>query len=114
MSGLSAGWLDRDIVLQTAARLQSESGEVSYDWTNATSETLPAQWVPANSREGYFAQRQIESTISGAYKIQYRAEPLPHESRIIGHDSRVYDVLPATELGRQEGWLIPVIARGEM
>lgn len=113
MSGLRAGDLDRDIVLQTATRLQSESGEVSYDWDNATAVTLAAAWIPANSREGYFAQRQIQSTISGAYKLQYRDEPKPHESRILGHDGRVYDVLPATELGRQEGWLVPVIARGE-
>lgn len=113
MSGLSAGWLDRDIVLQTAARLQSDSGEVTYDWANATEETIAAQWVPASSREGYFAQRQIQSTISGAYKIHYRDEPKPHNSRIIGHDGRIYDVQPATELERQEGWLIPVVARGE-
>lgn len=113
MSGLSAGWLDRDIVLQTATRLQSESGEVSYDWDHATSVTLAAQWVSSGSREGFYALRQIESTITGAYKIQYCDEPMPHETRIIGHDGRIYDVLPAVEIGRQEGWLVPVIARGE-
>lgn len=113
MSGLSAGWLDRDITLQTAQAVQSESGEVSFDWENATSEILPAQWVPASTREGYLAQRQIGSYIDGAYKIYYRTEPKPDESRIIGHDGRVYDIKPAIELGREEGWLVAVVARGE-
>ena len=113
VTGLSAGWMDRDITLQIAARLQSESGEVSFDWDNATSVALAAQWVPSSTREGYLAQRQIGSYIDGAYKIHYRTEPRPDESRIIGHDGRTYDVKPAIEIGREEGWLVPVVARGE-
>lgn len=110
---LEPGDLDRRIVLQTAAAVQSDSGEVSFNWASAAMVNLWAQWLPASTREGFLAQRQIGSYIDGVYKIYFREEPLPDRCRILGHDGRIYDVKPAIEIGRGEGWMVPVVARGE-
>jgi len=114
MAGLNAGDLDREIVLQTASPVQSESGEVSMDWANATSETIWAEWIPGSTSEGYLQQRQIGSHIDGVYRIYYRDEPLPDRTRIIDDRGRIFDVKPAIEIERGVGWLVPVVARGEL
>lgn len=112
MAGLNAGDLDREIVLQTASAVQSDSGEVTLDWDNATSETIWAEWLPGTTSESLLQQRQIGSYIDGVYRIYFRDEPLPDRTRILDR-GRIYDVKPAIEIERAVGWLVPVVARGE-
>lgn len=116
--GLNCGAMDRAIVLQVRTLTQSESGEQIETWANVTDGvasdgTLAAQWMPGGTSEAYRSQQRLGSYIDGVYRIYYRTEPTPDAYRIIGHDGRVYDLKPAVEIGREEGWSIPVIARGE-
>lgn len=111
---INAGALDREIVLQTATTTQDQnSGEEVIDWDDHN-ETIWAQWLPAGTREAWQAQQRLQSYVDGVYRIYYR-EPAPTAagSRIIGHDGRTYDIKPPIEIGRADGWDIPVVARGE-
>lgn len=111
---INAGALDREIVLQTATKTQDvNSGEEVITWATSPV-TLWAQWLPAGTREAWRAQERLQSYIDGVYRIYYR-DPAPTAagSRIIGHDGRTYDVKPPIEIGRAEGWDVPVVARGE-
>jgi len=111
MSGLDAGALDREIVLQTATRSRDETtGEEVLTWD--TEETIWAQWMPSSAREVWLA-RQINSEIAGMYRTYYRDDVYPDVSRIVGHDGRTYDIQGVTEEGRQDGILIAVAAHGE-
>jgi len=113
MAGLSAGDLDREIVLQTAAAAQSDSGEETFDWTHADEETLWAQWLPAGTKEAYQAQQRLASYVDGVFRI-YDRDPRPTTSGMrIVFDGRVFDLKPWVELGRGDGLEIPVVARGE-
>ena len=113
MSGLiQAGRLTRTITLQTATTTQDPStGEVLIDWTMAALQ-LPAEWLPANTREAYQAQQRLASYIDGVFRIRYRARPQPDTQRIV-FDGRTYDIKPPIELGLREGWDIPAVARAE-
>lgn len=114
MATINAGALDRVIVLQTASITQDpNSGEEVIDWDNADL-TLWAQWLPAGTREAWQAQQRLQSYVDGVYRIYY-IDPAPSadDNRIIGHDGRTYDLKPPIEIGRGEGWDIPVVARGE-
>lgn len=113
MAGLTAGDLDRRITIRTAQPVTSESGETVMDWAHAVETTIWAQWLPGSTREAYLAQRQLGSYIEGVYRIYHGAEFLADRTRIIGHDGRTYDTKPLVEMGRGDGWLVPVIARGE-
>ncbi len=109
MAGLSAGDLDRDIEIQIAEQVQSDSGETSYDWANASSEIVAAQWFPAGTTETWKAQQRLEGVIEGIFRIQWRAEPDPASTRIVW-DGKTFDVRPAIEGGRQDWWDVPVTA----
>jgi SPP1 family predicted phage head-tail adaptor len=113
MSGLiQAGRLTRTITLQTATATQDPStGEALVDWT-AIAESLPAEWLPANTREAYQAQQRLAAYIDGVFRIRYRARPQPDTQRIV-FDGRTYDIKPPIELGLREGWDIPAVARAE-
>jgi head-tail adaptor len=112
MPGLSAGLLDRQMTLQTAATTQSESGEVTYAWDQATSVTVWAQWFPKGTREAFRFQRE-GAYIDGIVRIYDRSpRPTPENSRIV-FDGRVFDVQGVTELGRGEGLDLVVVAHGE-
>lgn len=113
MSGLSAGLLDRQIVLQTAVTAQSDSGEVTYDWNQATSVTLWAQWIEKGTREIYRYQRE-GSYIDGVFRTHYISpRPTPEATRVL-FDGRIYDVTGVIEIGRAEGVELMVTAHGEM
>lgn len=109
--GLSAGTLDRDIVLQTGTTQQSPSGDPVMVWGGDV--VLQAEWLPAGTREAWNAQQRLGSYVDGVFKI-YDITPrqTPNASRIL-FDGRVFDVKPYVELGRHEGLLIPVTAKGE-
>jgi len=113
MSGLiQAGRLTRTITLQTATETQDPSnGAVLIDWT-AIAESLPAEWLPASTREAYQAQQRLAAYIDGVFRIRYRARPQPETQRIV-FEGRTYDIKPAIELGVREGWDIPAVARAE-
>lgn len=114
MSGLiPAGSLNRTITLQTATKTQDlESGEELIDWTAITPVTLPAAWLPGNTREAYQAQQRLAAYIDGVFRIRYRERPSPENNRIV-FDGRTYDLKPPIELGLREGWDIPAVARAE-
>jgi head-tail adaptor len=112
MSGLSAGLLDREIVLQTAATVQSDSGEVTYDWDRASSRHLFAAWFPKGTRETFRYQRE-GSYIDGVFRVyEITPRPTPESSRIV-FEGRVFDLQGVTELGRGEGLDLVVVAHGE-
>lgn len=109
MAGLSAGRLDREIVLQIASLVQSDSGEATLDWDNATEETLWAEWLPAGTREAWQAQQRLNAYIEGVFRIYWRDDIVPERTRITW-DGKVFDVKPPIEIGRQEGLDVPVVA----
>lgn len=111
--GLNAGDLDREIRLQTATRTQDpDSGEEVIDWDDIEEETLWAQWLPAGTREAYYAQQRLEAQIDGVYRIYYRTpKPDATLNRIVDDEGTVFDLKPPIEIERKEGWEIPVVAR---
>ncbi len=111
---LDAGARDREIVIQTAPVVQSDSGETSFDWANAEEMTLWAQWLPAGTREAWQAQQRLASYVDGVFHIHdISPRPTPENTRIL-YDGRLFDVKPYIEIEeRGEGLEIPVIARGE-
>ena len=82
-----------------------------HDWT-VIAESLPAEWLPASTREAYQAQQRLAAYIDGVFRIRYRARPQPETQRIV-FEGRTYDIKPAIELGVREGWDIPAVARAE-
>lgn len=111
MAGLNAGDLDSEIILQEATRSRDEvTGQEVLTW--ADGDTLWAQWLPGSAREVWLA-RQIDSRIEGIYVIQWRDDIYPDVSQLTGHDGRTYDVVGVTEIGRQEGLSVAVVAKGE-
>lgn len=112
MSGLHAGLLDREIVLQKAPPVQSDSGEETFDWDNAVEQTVWAQWLPAGTREAWQAQQRLASYVDGVLRIyDLDPRPTPDDTRIL-FDGRTFDIRPYIEIGRSEGLDIPVVARG--
>lgn len=113
MANLNAGDLDREIVIQTAMAVQSESGEEVFDWPNAEEEQVWAQWFPAGTKEAWQAQQRLASYVDGVFLIyDMDTRPTPNNTRIL-FDGRVFDTKPYVEIGRHEGLHIPVVARGE-
>ena len=112
MSGLSAGLLDREIVLQIATTVQSDSGEVTFDWDSATNVPLWAQWFPKGTRETFRFQRE-GSYIDGILRVyDVTPRPTPDNTRIV-FEGRIFDLQGVTELGRGEGLDLAVVAHGE-
>ena len=111
--GLNAGELDREIRYQTATRSQdAETGEEVIDWEAAEEETLWAQWLPAGTREAYYAQQRLEAQIDGVFRIYYRTpKPDAALNRIIDDEGTIFDLKPPVEIERKEGWEIAVVAR---
>ncbi len=114
MEHLSPGSLTRWITIQTAAPTQSSSGEPGFDWAGATDETVAAAWLPAGTRESWQAQQRLGSYIDGVYRIYYRDEPSPENTRIVGHTGRLFDLKPPVEVGHRVGLDLPVVAHGEV
>jgi head-tail adaptor len=111
VSGLDAGALDREIVLQTATAVQSSSGDPVITWGG--DETIWAQWFPGGTREAWQAQQRLGSYVDGVFRIYDRSpRPTPDATRIL-FDGLVFDVKPVIEIGRGEGLDVPVVARGE-
>jgi len=109
--GLSAGELDREITLQTATAVQSESGEPIITWGG--DQVIWAQWKPAGTREAWQAQQRLGSYVDGVFvTYDMNPRPTPDATRIL-FDGRVFDVKPYVEIGRSEGLEIAVVARGE-
>ena len=112
MSGLKPGLMDREIVLQTAAKSQDpETGEEVLTFTD---ETLWAQWLPAGSKEAWQAQQRLGSFVEGVFRI-YDRTPRPSAAgdRIVW-DGRTFDIKPYVEIGRGEGLDLPVVGTDEL
>jgi len=116
MTGLESGLLDREIVLETATKSQDpDSGEELLTWPpdGGTALTIWAQWLPAGTREAWFAQQRLKSHVDGVFRIyDMETRPTPDATRIL-FDGRVFDLRPYVEIGRGEGLEIPVAAHGE-
>jgi len=117
VSGINAGDLDRQITLITGVKTQdSGSGEEIIVWdadAPDAAKTVWAEWLPAGSREAWQAQQRLESYVDGAWRIyDVSPAPTPDGTRIL-YNGMVFDVKPPIEIGRSEGWIIPVVARGE-
>lgn len=111
--GLNAGDLDREILLQKAPVVQSESGETTLDWVNAEEQTIWAEWFPAGTTEAYRASQRLASYVDGVFRIYDMAtRPTPHDTRIV-FDGRLFDIRPYVEIGRGDGLEIPVTAHVE-
>lgn len=113
MSGLSAGLLDREIVIEVATQsTQSESGEPTFDWTNARRTRVWAQWLPRGTRETFRYERE-GSYLDGIFRMyDLSPRPTPENTRVI-FEGRIFDVQGVTELGRGEGLDLSVVAHGE-
>jgi len=113
MAGLSAADMDRDITIQKAPYVTSESGEKTLDWENAEEQIVAAQWIPGSTREGYESQHRLESHVEGVFRIyDMDPRPTPDDTRI-QFDGRVFDIRPYVEIERGIGLEISVVARGE-
>jgi head-tail adaptor len=110
---MNPGLRDREITLQTATKTQdADTGEEVIDW-DELDVTLYAQWLPGNTRESFYAQQRLAAHVDGIFKIEYiEPKPNPSTQRILW-DGDIYDMKPAVEIGRREGWEIPVVARVE-
>ncbi len=112
IAALTAGKMDRQIVIQQASAVQSDSGELSFDWAQATEDTVWAEWLPEGTTEAWQAQQRLASYVSGVFKIYDRSpRPTPDDTRIL-FDGKTYDIKPVIEIGRGRGLSIPVVARG--
>lgn len=107
MAGLSAGDLDREILIQTATATQSDSGEQVVTW--GSNEWVWAMWLPAGSTEAWKAQSRLEGIVDGVFRIHWRGDIDPATKRIVW-DGKTYDVRPPVEGGRHEWLDIPVSA----
>jgi len=117
VSGINAGDLDREITLITGVKTQdSGTGEevITWDADALDARVVWAEWLPAGSREIWLAQGRQESYADGAWKI-YGISPAPTAAgtRILSDDGKYWDVKPPIEIGRGEGWLVPVVARAD-
>jgi Phage head-tail joining protein len=113
MAGLGSGNLDRDIILRTAEAIQSPSGDPIFDWENAVDVEVAAEWLPLGTREAWQTQNRLNTYIDGVFIIHYiEPRPAPDNTRII-FNGREYDIKPPMEVGREIGWMIPVIAKGD-
>lgn len=111
--GLNAGQLDREIILQTARAVQSDSGEETFDWANAVSETIWAQWVGGGATEVWKAAQRLQAMVDGLFRVyDIDPRPSPHNTRIL-FDGKIYDLQGVMEIGRGEGLELIVVAHGE-
>lgn len=110
--GLNPGNLDREIILQTAEVIQSDSGEEVFDWDHADEQTIWAEWLPADTREAWQAGQRLGAYVDGVFRVyDLETRPQPDNTRIL-FDGRIFDLKPWIEIGRGEGLMLPVVARG--
>lgn len=119
---LNAGRLDREIVLLTATTEQASSGAEVTTWPDvATVEdaagvdnalVLWAEWLSPKAAERWLPQQRLESYVDGAFRMYDQSpRPTPGGTRIL-FDGTIYDVTGVVEIGRGEGLLVTVTARG--
>ncbi len=116
MSGLDAGLMTAEIVLQTAPAVQSDSGEQTWDWDHVVAQDLFAQWLPGGTRETWQAQQRLGSYVDGVFRIYDLDTRLRPDNTRIVFDGRIFDTKPYVEIydgGMVVGLDIPVVARGE-
>ena len=112
--GLNPGNLDREIVLQTAPTVQSDSGEEVFDWDHAEELQVWAEFLAGDTREAWQAGQRLGAYVDGVYRIyDLETRPQPDNTGIVDlRDGRVFDIKPWIEIGRGDGLIIPVVARG--
>lgn len=109
---IEAGLLDREITVQRATDSPDPvTGQDVSTWVSDL--PIRAQWLPGGTREAWQAQQRLGTTIEGVYEVyDMDPRPTPDTAQILGHDGRMYDVVGVVEIGRNEGLLIAVVARG--
>jgi len=107
--GMNPGYRDDEIELQTAVKSQDpDTGEELITWVPTL--TLFAEWLPGISREGFAAQDRLQTRVDGVFRVEYIDRPQPDAQRIL-YEGLLYDIKPPEEIGRRDGWLIPVVTR---
>ncbi len=105
MAGLSAGRLDRDVVIQQRTDAASGSGFPVDTWT--TLDTVAMEKMAVRGAERFRAA-QLSAPIETRWQLHYRADMDPDavdvaKERRLLYQGRVYDITSATEIGRQDG-----------
>jgi len=96
--GLSAGRLDRTIVILTLTESVTANREVVKSWS--TLSTVPAMYKPLNSMER-FGANAVRSERACKFHIRYR-DDVTGKMRV-QYGAEIYRIIAINELGRREG-----------
>lgn len=108
---LGTGRMDRRVTLQSATMsIDPITNQEIAGWSAMAD--VWAERLPIAAHEVWQA-RQIDATIEVIYRLHYRDDLTPEGTRILDMDGRLYDVKGITEIGRRQGLMVAVSARGE-
>lgn len=106
---MRAGRLDRRITLKRKSESQDDFGQPQVTWTDIA--TVWARWVPAKGQQMWTAKQYVD-TAAGEFEIRYLSGLTPVDE--VEHDGDQYDIIgQPLEIGRKQGWRIPVSRRVE-
>lgn len=112
MSGLDAGAMDREVVIQQLTEPESASGFPVETWT-----TLDTVWMEKLAVTGSerFRAAQLSAPIDVRWRCYYREDLDPDsvdvaKTRRLLYQGRVYDITAAIEIGRQDGIELTTVA----
>jgi SPP1 family predicted phage head-tail adaptor len=103
---VKAGALDRRVVIQTRTLTRNAYGEQVESW--ATLDTVWAQKLDVLGREFFGSQRELAEG-TAKFRLRWR-DDLSVTDRL-SFDSKTYDIVQISELGRHEGLEIVAVAR---
>lgn len=116
MAGLSAGDLDREVVIQQLTESSGSSGFPVESWS-----TLDTVWMERMAITGSerFRAAQLSAPIEARWQLHYRADMDPDlvdvpKFRRLLYLGRAYDITSAEEIGRQEGIELHTLASSDV
>lgn len=111
MAGLMAGALDREVTIQQLS--EAASGYPVETWTD-----LDVEWMSKKDLRGSerFMAGQLSASYDTRWELHFREDMDPDlidvpKTRRLSYRGRVYDIVHAVELGRQEGIALLTIAK---
>lgn len=111
MTGLRAGHLDREIVIERATVIANSMNEDVPSWS-----LLAERWasaLPVKDGERFQAG-EVQSEITMRFQIRWTTETADLDERDrVTFDGRVYDIHGVKEIGRRVGQEISAAARAE-
>lgn len=112
MAGLEAGDLDQWITLQQLAESAGSSGFPVETWS-----TLDTVWASRNDTSGLerFRSGQLSAPSTTIWQLQFRSDMDPEvlnvpKTRRILQSGRIYDIVAAKQIGREEGIELTTVA----